>query len=136
MNSTPRIARVTKLPAANRDAAMPPAKSRWLRITPPNIVPRALVSRGSMVTRKVASRGSVMDKNFGGQCADDERNNGCPLNVGEPSFVAAVLSLDDIEKRVLNIFGHRPASAAADLPVVHFANPPSLRRRPGNKSLF
>jgi len=28
-------------------------------------VPRALVSRGSMVTRKVAWRESVMDKDFG-----------------------------------------------------------------------
>src|SRR5258708_1389 len=123
MNSTSRIARVTKLRAANRDAAMPPAKSRWLKITRPNIVPRALVSRGSMVTRKVGSRESVMDKDFGGQRADGKRKkSAAPLNVGEPFFVATVLPLDDIEKRALNIFGHRPAPARADLPVVHFAN--------------
>jgi hypothetical protein len=46
---------VTKLRVARRDTAMPPAKSIWLKITPPKIVPRALVSRGNMVTRRVGS---------------------------------------------------------------------------------
>ena len=41
--------------AATREAAMPPAKSRWLRITPPKMVPRPLVSRGNMLTRSVGS---------------------------------------------------------------------------------
>ena len=52
---TSRIARVTKFLGACREAAIAPAKSIWLKITPPKIVPRALVSRGSMVTRSVGS---------------------------------------------------------------------------------
>jgi hypothetical protein len=32
----------------------------WLKITPPKIVPRALVSRGSMVTRRVGSLDSAI----------------------------------------------------------------------------
>src|SRR5881628_1617598 len=67
MKPTSRMARVTKFRAACREAAMAPAKSMWLKMTPPKMVPRALVSRGSIVTRRVGSRVSVIDFADGGQ---------------------------------------------------------------------
>src|SRR5688500_18950166 len=123
MNSTSRIARVTKFRAAQRDAAMPPAKSIWLRITPPKIVPRALVSRGSMVTLSVGSRASAMGNHYGKWQGAKNKCVSRRLNVGEPlGVLLRRFSLDDIEESSLQIFGYRTAFTGADLPVVDFAH--------------
>src|SRR4029078_12819588 len=138
MNSTPRMARVTKFRGASREAAMPPAKSRWLRITPPKIVPRALVSRGNMLTRSVGSGESLMllIDVCGGVAMRRRRSRCYRLKRGKPFLVTAVFSFDNIEEGSLQILGDRTTPAAPDLPIVHFANRRQLGGGAGEKSLI
>src|SRR5574341_1617123 len=135
MNSTSRIARVTKFRGAWRDAAMPPAKSMWLRMTPPKMVPRALVSRGSIVTRNVGfdKSGMIRLRSSGGRGSSTFRQRAGSKGIQPLGVFFRRLALEDVEERALDIFRNRPAPTRADLPVVHFADWRQLGRRAGKK---
>src|SRR5207244_11188595 len=132
------MARVTKCRAPCREASMAPAKSMWLKMTPPKMVPRALVSRGSIVTRRVGSRvsaiNSVSRRIKSAVYRKGYSEVACALEVCEPRRIFSVFPFDHVKEALLNISGNRTAGARADLAVIDFADGGQFCRRPGKKS--
>ena len=119
---------------------MAPAKSMWLKMTPPKMVPRALVSRGSIVTRRVGSRVSVINsvsrRIKSAVCRKGYSEVACALEVCEPRRIFFVFPFDHVKEALLNISGNRTAGARADLAVIDFADGGQFGRRPGKKSFI
>src|SRR3989304_366805 len=138
MNPTSRMNRVPKFRPAHRDAATALAKSMWLKMTPPKMVPRALVSRGSIVTRRVGSRASAIQMIVSrrGAWRAREKSFICPAGssqIRQPRRILLVLAFDDVEEGLLKIRRDRAAPSGANLAVVDFTDRRQLCRRAGEK---